>query len=95
VREGEEALVVVEPPVHGLQLRAQRVKPLEDRVELPVVEGLAIGHSAQFYGADGVRSLVACRSSNPSTSPAASIATSKGDAWRPRTNSWWISSETA
>ena len=40
-------------------------------------------------------SLVACSSSRPSASPAASIATSNGEAWRPRTNAWCSSSVTA
>ena len=44
---------------------------------------------------DSTVSLVACSSSRPSARPAASIATSKGEAWRPRTNAWCTSSVTA
>jgi len=43
VRDPREPLLVVEPPVQRVDLVAEPVEPLENGVELPVVEMLAVG----------------------------------------------------
>ena len=43
VRDPREPVLVVEPPVQLVHLVAEPVEPLEDGVELPVVEVVAVG----------------------------------------------------
>ena len=76
--------------VQLLQLGARAVEPLEHRVELPVVERLPVSHAAIVRSASS-RAAAAGRARRP----AASIATSNGEACRPRTNAWCSSSVTA
>src|SRR5262249_51866126 len=67
--------------VEPRKLQRDAVEPREQRLEL------AVGHLPAVHG----RSLVLSRAS-PSRAPTAPIATSTGEPWRPRTNSWCTSS---
>src|SRR5919108_3260257 len=45
-RQREESLGLVESPVQRLKLGPEGVQPLQDRVELAVVEALPLGHGS-------------------------------------------------
>lgn len=90
MRKPREALGVIEPPVEDVELVDELVEAVEHGIELPVVEGLSLGHRIRFYAA--LERLTARQTTMPRTTPAESIATSIGDEWRPLTKCWWISS---